>query len=163
MGQNTIVRSVNPTSVFESAKSVIDATVDIEQGDLVVFDGTANLLKKAAAEAEGATFLGVMQVSIVDGKLKSPYSTDTLAAQSISDIPGPVCGVVAKCVAKTADAFAPGDLVYLDPATGTRGVTTTGTKAIGVYQGPAIASAAAGQEVEIMLGHRFPGDVLVLP
>lgn len=162
MGKNTIVRSVNPTSVFESAKAVINATVSINQGDLVVFDNTANLLKLAAAESEGATFLGVMRDDIVLGKLRSPYNTEVDSSQAISDVAGPVCGVVAKCVAKTGDTFAPGDLVYLDPATGSRGVQVAGTKAIGVYQGGSV-TAAAGQEIEVLLGHRFPGDTLVIP
>lgn len=159
-GKNTIVRSVAPKSIFESAKSVITTAVSFAQGDLLVFDDTNNRLKVPAAEAEGSTFLGVARVTIVSGKLESPYNTDVVGSQGIQDIPGPVYGVVAKCVIKTGDTIAPGDLVYLDPATGTRGVTVTGTKAIGIYQGPAVAGAAAGTEVEILIGARHPQDAL---
>lgn len=160
LGKNTIVRSVAPKSLFESAKSVISAAVSFNQGDLLVFDGAANLLKKPALETEGITFLGVARVSIVNGKLESPYNTDVVSSQALQDIPGPVFGVVAKCVLKTGDTIAPGDDVYLDPATGTRGVTVTGTKSIGTYQGIAIAGAAAGTEIEVLIGCRFPTDVL---
>lgn len=159
-GVNTIVRSVAPKSLFESARAVITAAVSFNQGDLLVFDDTNNRLKVPAAEAEGSTFLGVARVTIVNGKLASPYSTDVQASQAIQDIPGPVYGVVAKCVLKTGDTIAPGDSVFLDPATGTRGVTVTGTKAIGVYQGKAIAGAAAGTEIEVLIGCRHNNDVL---
>ena len=159
-GKNTIVRSVAPKSIFESAKAVIDNTVTFDQGDLLVFDDTNNLLKKPAAETVGLTFLGVARVSIVLGKLASPYNTDVVASQSIQDIPGPVYGVVAKCVAKTGITINPGDPIYLDPATGTRGVTNTGTKQIGIYQGKHIVGTAAGLEIEVLIGARHPGDTL---
>lgn len=159
-GKNTIVRSVAPKSLFESAKAVIDATVSFDQGDLLVFNDTTNLLKKPSLETEGVTFLGVARVSIVLGELASPYNTDVVASQAIQDIPGPVYGVIAKCVIKTGDSINPGDAVYLDPGTGTRGVTVTGTKAIGLYQGAAIASAAAGTEIEVLIGCRAKDDTL---
>ena len=161
VGKNTIVRSVAPKSIFESAKDVISASVSFNQGDLLVFDDSANVLKVPAAEAEGLTFLGVARCDIVLGKLRTPYSgTAVDAAAAASDIPGPVYGVVAKCVIKTGDSINPGDLVYLDPATGTRGVTVTGTKAIGIYQGPAVVTAAAALEIEVLIGARHPADSL---
>jgi hypothetical protein len=159
-GKNRIVRSVSEKSIFPSAKEVVDATVSFAQGDLLVFDDTANLLKKPAAEAEGSTFLGIAIETVVDGKLASPYVTDVDAAQAVSELPGPSYGVIAKLVLKTGDALNPGDSVYLYPAGGTYHVQAAGTKAIGVYAGPAIASAAAGQEIEVLLGCRHPGDVL---
>lgn len=160
--KNTIVREVGRKSIFESAINVISSAVSFDQGDLLVFDDSANLLKKPSAEAEGATFLGVATVSIASGKLVGPYTgiPDAVSTTAISDIPGPVYGVIAKCIAKTGDAFNPGDLVYLAPATSSRGVSSAGTKAIGVYQGPVIASAVAGQEVEILIGARHPADAL---
>lgn len=161
-GKNRIVRSVSEKTIFPSAKSVVSSAVSFAQGDLLVFDDTANLLKLPAAEAEGATFVGIAIETIVDGKLASPYVTDVDAAQAASEIPGPSYGVVAKLVLKTGDALNPGDLVYLDPASGTYHVQAAGTKAIGIYAGPAIASAAAGQQIEVLLGCRHPGDVLKL-
>jgi hypothetical protein len=161
-GKNTIVREVGRKSIFESAINVISSAVSINQGDLVVFDDTANLLKLPSAETEGSTFLGVMMVSIASGKLIGPYTgiPDAVTTAGINDVPGPAYGVVAKCVAKTGIALAPGDSIYLDPATGTRGVTNTGTKIIGIYQGATVASASAGQEIEVLLGSRHNGDTL---
>lgn len=162
-GVNRITRlGGQKKSLFPSAINVIDSTVSFEQGDLLVFDDTANLLKVPAAEAEGETFLGIAECTVIDGKLATPYQgTAVDDANAISDIPGPAYGVVAKLISKTGDAWNPGDLAYLDPATGTAGVTSAGgTKAIGVYEGPAIATAVAGQTVEIKLGCRHPEDVL---
>lgn len=160
-GVNKIVRDLGKKSIFPDATAVISTSVSFNQGDLLVFNDTTNVLKVPTLEADGLTFLGIAEVTIVSGILASPYSgTAVDAAQAISSIPGPAYNVVAKLVSKTGDAWAPGDLVYLDPATGTRGVTVSGTKAIGVYQGKTIASATAGQEIEVLLGTRFPADAL---
>lgn len=162
-GVNKIVRDLGKTSVFPDATNVVDATVSFKQGDLLVFNNVSKLLAVPALEAEGATFVGIAEVTVNSGKLATPYlGTAVDAAQAISSIPGPVANVVAKLVSKTGDAWAHGDAVYLDPATGTRGVSSAGTKAIGIYQGATIASASAGQEIEVHLGHRFPFDVLVM-
>jgi hypothetical protein len=160
-GVNKITRSVAPKSMFESAQAVISSAVSFEQGDLLVFDDATNLLKVPTLESQGSTFLGIAKVTIVSGKLAGPYTgTAVDAASAISDIPGPVYGVIAKVIAKTGDAFNPGDSVYLDPASGTRNVQAAGTKVIGLYQGAAVASASAGQEIEVLLGCRHPGDSL---
>ena len=158
-GVNNIVRSEARKSIFPSAVDIINSTVSFNQGDLLYFDDATNLMKKPTAEANGATFLGVATETIVSGKLVKPYSTDVDASAAISDVPGAVYGVVAKLVLKTGDAINPGDLVYLDPATGSRGVAVAGTKAIGIYQGKAL-TAVAGQEIEVMVGARMGGDVL---
>jgi hypothetical protein len=159
-GVNNIVRTVTPGSIFEEASAVISSSVSFNQGDLLVFDDTNNVLKKPAAEAEGATFLGVARCSIASGKLVSPYNTDVVASQAASAIPGPQYGVICKLTLKTSSSLNPGDLVYLDPATGTDGIAVTGTKAIGIYQGPALTGSAAGLKVEVLLGHRHPADAL---
>lgn len=161
---NNIVRSVSPKSVFPSAVSVVTSAVSYNQGDLLVFDDTNNRLKVPAAETEGNTFVGVAINTVVSGKLVGPYTgiPDAVlnTATPFEDMAGPLYGVVVRCVAKTGVAFAPGDLVFLDPATGTTGVTTTGTKSIGVYQGGTIASATAGQQVDCLLMARFPNDTV---
>ena len=162
-GKNTITRSVAPRSIFPAADAVTSSTADYDQGDILIFDDSTNVIRKPASEAECETMLGIAQVSVVDGKQLSPYTGLPVdAAAAIASLPGPVFGVVAKMISKTADAWAPGDLVYADPATGSRGVTNTGTKEIGVYQGKTIASAAAGQEIEVHIGARFPADALKL-
>lgn len=159
---NRIVRQIGKKSLFPSAQKVISAAVSFNQGDLLVFDDTANLLKVPSAETEGSTFLGIAEVTVVLGKLQSPYTgTAVDASQAISDIPGPAYGVVAKLILKTGDSVNPGDPVYLYPTGGAQNVSVTGTKVIGVYQGAALASVAAGTQIECLLGCRHPSDSLV--
>lgn len=158
-GKNTAVRGISK-SIFPDAKAFLTTTLDIAQGDLVVFDDTNNVLKLPSAESEGLTFLGAMPVTITDGHMPDVYVTAVDASVAITSIPGPQYGAVFKVVLKTGDTIAPGDLVYLDPGTGTRGVTVSGTKAIGVYQGKALTTVAAGTEIEVLLGARFPADAL---
>jgi len=159
-GKNTIVRSVAPKSLFESAKAVIGNTTTYDQGDALIFDDATNKIRRPTTEAECSTFCGIARNSLVNGKEVSPYNTDVVGSQSISDQPGPVYGVVANMVLKTGDSINPGDDVFFDPATGTRGVTVTGTKSIGLYQGPAIAGAAAGTEIPVLIGCRAKNDSL---
>lgn len=159
-GKNTITREVRPASIFESAVNVISSAVSFDQGDLLIL--SSNLLAKPAAESDGSTFLGVARVSITSGVVVSPYRNDVSASQAVADIPGPWYGVVAKCQLKASASLSPGGLVYLDPATGTRGVAASGTKAIGVYQGPSVTGGPSTNltEVEVLIGHRYPGDTL---
>ena len=160
--RNNITRSVNPGSIFEDALSVVSSAVSWNQGDLLRFDDTANLVKAIASDAEGSTFLGVAVNTVSLGKLLSPYTgTAVDAAQAVVPLAGPRYGVIVRLIAKTGDAFAPGDSVFAT-ATDAQTVSSAGTKAIGVYVGATIASATAGQEIEVRLGHRHPGDVLVM-
>lgn len=160
-GTNRIVRNGGvKKTLYPSAIALLDATVSFEQGDLLVFDATNNLMVKPTLETQGNRFLGIAEVTVVNGKLASPYVTAVDAAQAISDVPGPAYGVVAKLVLKTGDSINTGDVVFLDPATGAAGVTVTGTKSIGVYQGADITTAAAGTQIEVLLGCREPADVL---
>lgn len=157
-GVNKIVREVNPKSLFESAKALVDATISFNQGDLLYLDSTNHLLKVVTAESQSADFMGIARVTIVSGKIASPYNTDVVAAQAISDIPGPQVGVVAKLVLKTGDSINPGQMLGLYPTAGTRGVSSTiTTNSVGVYQGPAIVTAAAGTEIEVYLGRALIG------
>lgn len=150
--KNTIVREVGRKSLFESAINIISAAVSFDQGDLLILSG--GLIAAAPTEADGDKFLGVATVSILDGKLVGPYAgiPDAVTTAGINDIPGPAYGVIAKCIAKTGITLVAGDSIYLDPATGTRGVTNVGTVKIGLYQGAAIASTTAGQEIEVLIG-----------
>lgn len=157
--KNRIVRSVARKSIFEDARNVIDATVNIEQGDLIALDTASNLLVPLVLEASGLTMLGISDVTLVSGKVKSPYQgTAVDAAQALESVPGPQYGVEAKMKLKSGDAFTPGALVY--GSTDPQEVQESGTKAIGVYQGAAIASAPSGTEGEVLVGARYPGDVL---
>jgi hypothetical protein len=147
---NRIVRSVRPSSLFESAAAVISSAVSFNQGDLLFFDDTNNLIKPVTADADGATFCGIARVTISSGKLLSPYQgTAVDAAVSSVDIPGPQFGVIAKVKLKVADVFNPGDLVYAT-AVDAQTVSSAGVNSIGVFQGKAI-TAAAGDEGEVLL------------
>ena len=151
-GVNRITRSPQPVVVFPDMQAGVSTSTDILQGDLCVL--ASNLVRKVTTGDLGTSFLGIAQVTIDDGKLASPYVTDVDASQAISSIPGPVAGVVAKLVLKTADAIAFGDPVYLDGASGAYHVTATQPMsgvAIGYYQGATIASATAGQLIEVLL------------
>jgi hypothetical protein len=159
--KNRITREIAKNSLFASALKVISSAVSFNQGDLLVFDDTANLLKVPTLETEGNTFLGIAPVTVVSGKLKYPYVTDVDASAAIADVPGPVYGVVAKLILKTGDTFNPGDAVFLDPASGAQNVQAAGTKQIGVYMGGTV-TATAGQQGECLLGCRHPQDTLKL-
>jgi hypothetical protein len=156
--KNRITRSVAPKSLFEDATALTDATISYNQGDLLCLDGATFLIRKLALETEAASILGIATETVVNGALKSPYTgTSVDASAALGHVPGPTYGVIAKMILKTGDSINPGGLVYWF---GDQTVSATGTKAIGVYQGKAIASAVAGTEVEVLLGARSPNDQL---
>ena len=154
---NRIVRTVNQNSIFEDATNMIDSSSTFNQGDLLCFAG--NKIRASTAGDLGDTFVGISRVSVVNGVLKQPYTTDVSANTGKSEIAGPVYGVVAKLVLKTGDALNPGQAVCLNPADGAYHVTSVppvNGVAIGIYQGPVIAAATAGQEIEVHLGCCYP-------
>jgi hypothetical protein len=158
-GVNKKVREVGTKTIFPDIKPLLASTVSFLQGDLLIFDALNHLVAKPTAEADGAYFLGVAPVTVTSGHLADVYVTDVNASVAVTAVPGPEYGSVYKVVLKTGDAITTGAYVYLDPASGTRNVTVVGTKAIGVYQGPAL-TAVAGQEIEVLIGARVPGDAL---
>jgi hypothetical protein len=147
--RNNIVKSNRPGSLFDDCSKLVSSTTDWNQGDLIVL--VAGVLKPLdEATAQGALLVGVARQTIVDGKQLSPYQgTAVDAAQARSSLAGPISGVTATLVLKTGDAFAPGALVYgvdADPQTVT---SVLDGAPVGVYNGPNVASAAAGQLGEI--------------
>lgn len=157
IANNNIVRTVRQMSMLESAQAFLTSASDINQGDLCMID--AGVLKPIAVTADAAKFCGVSRVSLVDGKLVSPYPSP-VNSEALSDVPGPVYGVIARLVMKTGDAFAPGAKVYLvasepqqvtsvDPGDGLH---------IGIYQNKNVASASAGQVGEFLIGSRFGNE-----
>lgn len=155
--RNNIVRQVAPASLFESAKNVIDSTSTWNCGDLLFLDDTANLLKPLAeATGDSVGLCGVAVQTLVSGKIKSPYTgTAVDASEAISDIKGPVYGVIASMVLATGVAFAKGDLVYgIDGVAGANAQTVTSVadgSPVGLYQGDTVASATAGQLGEVLI------------
>lgn len=158
---NRITRSVqNGQSVFPDASALISSSSNFNQGDLLFLDTSAHLLKTASAESDNATFVGIATQTVVSGKLKRPFTTAVDASFGADVVEGPAYNVVAKLPLMVGDSLNPGDLVYGNPVVSPADVASTGTKAIGVYQGPAISGAAAGTKVEVLLGTRFPADAL---
>lgn len=148
--------------IFEDLQGKVASTTSFNTGDLLCWDATNHIVYLATAEGNGSTFLGMSDVSVTSGHLLSPYQgTDVDASQPSYEILGPKYSCQVLCVLKTGDSLNIGDSVYLDVATGTRGVTASGTKAIGIYAGrAAVSSAAAGTEIIVLLGARFPNDSL---
>jgi hypothetical protein len=160
--KNKLIRSVAPNALFEDASKVITSSLTCDQHDFLVWDTGTLSLKKPTLETDGEFMLGVARDALVSGQPKSPYQgTAVDASQKAPALGGPLYGVEVLAQAKTGDVFQPGALVYLDPATGGRGVAASGTKAIGVSIGPSV-TAVAGQEIPIRVGARYPLDTLKL-
>ena len=169
IANNNIRREIAPISVIADALPFLSSAVNINQGDLVALNTSTHLLSPLTSVATlSASLLGVMPVTIVAGKLQSSYQgTAVDASQSAVSVSGPIAGVVAAFTLHTGDSLSPGQLVYQDAANTADPQTVTSTQptggvAIGIYQGPAISSAAAGTLVEVAVGHSYPGSTLVI-
>lgn len=161
--KNNVIKA-GKKSLFDDATNVITSAVSFKQGDLLAYDATNDRLKAVAADADSATLVGVARCTVVSGKLQSPYSTATDAAEAAGAIVGPEYGGVYELIMKTGDVFNPGDLIYVtaDPQTVTSVDAGAGSDVIGVYQGPVVASAAAGQLGYFVIGCRYPENALKL-
>ena len=78
---------------------------------------------------------------------------------------GPIYGNSYFMTIKTSDTLAPGAYVYAYPTGGVGYVSATAaatsTQPIGVYIGhTTVTSAAAGTQIECLIGARFPNDTL---
>lgn len=154
--KNNIVRSIAPKSIFESSKNVLSATNDFNQGDLIAFDTSLNVLKAVSATADAEFILGVSRFTVIDGKVKSPYSTSNDASAAIEDLAGPVFGVVAEMKLKSGDAFTPGIKVYVTTTDAqTVSITDPGDHFhIGIYQGKSV-TAGASSVGDVLIGARY--------
>ena len=155
---NRIVKTVLEKSLFDNCSALVDSTISYKQGDLLVLDTVANLIKPVAAGELGEAFLGISRQTIVNGKPLTPYVTDVDASQAVPSLVGPVEGVVAKLVLKTGDALLAGGKVYVNGVAGAYHVTSTqalGAVAIGYYQGATIAAASDGQEIAVLLKSNY--------
>lgn len=159
-GTNSLARRIATKTRFVDISNKVTGSTSFNQGDHLIFDDTTNLVRKPTVETEGATYLGIAPVTIVNGKYPPSYVTDVDASVGRPALPGPIYGDVHRVMLKAGDAILPGDRVFLDPASGSRFVSVTGTKNIGVYQGAALTAAAGGTEIEVLIGARFPNDVL---
>lgn len=161
VASNTITRSVSPNQVFPDIRPLISATATWNQGDLLCYDPVNYVITRLPSEASAATFLGVATETMSNGNVVSPYSTDNNAAIAVPALNGPLFGVVALCICETGTTLSPGVPIYANPVTDAgQGVSASGTKIIGVYQGASVATTTAGQQIEVLLGARYPGDTL---
>jgi hypothetical protein len=155
---NNVKYPVRLSSMFERVdQSMITSSTTWNQGDLLVYDATNHRVARASDETANITLLGIARQSIVNGQEVQPVST--LSQGAIAELAGPQFGGVFTLNLKVGDAFYPGAPVYGDPSDGNNFVSITGTKTVGVYQGPAI-TAAAGDTGPVLIGHRFPNDSL---
>jgi hypothetical protein len=147
MGTNRITREVRKGQVFPEIRDLV-GTNTFDQGDLLVLSAGAIRVAAVGDISTPDILLGISTQDVVSGKLKRPYTTDVDASGGASNISGPVYGVEADLVLKTGEAFNPGDIVYYDGAAGAFHVTITPPVTpleVGVFTGPAVASAAAGE------------------
>lgn len=154
---NIIRQGAQGRSMFASALPVLSSAVSYNQGDLLCFDTSGNVLA-VAATANVANFLGVAINTVVSGVPASPYP-GVPVTEAASDMGGPLFGVVATFTLETGSDLAPGDLVYLS-AVGAQTVADSdpgSNGSIGIYTGTqgTLASSAAGQKVDILVGARF--------
>ncbi len=165
-GKNTEVKQIAPKQIFPDVRGITSALSDWSQGDLLIFDTTSNIVRACTAEAEAAYSLGIAQQDVVDGVQTQPYGSLATGAQVVSmAVNGPLYGNSYNMVLKTGDSLSPGALVYPYPAGGAAAVAataaSTATKAIGVYVGHvAVASAAAGTQIECLIGANYPNQTL---
>lgn len=158
---NRIVRSTAPKEILSDIQvgRGLTTSISYNQGDLLIFDVATQTVKKPAAESEGSTFLGIATNTVASGVAVGPYSGLATTAQAQSLIAGPQYGVEASMILKNGDALVFGASVYLDPASGPEFVQASGTKAIGIYEGPSITGNGS-LPVRCLLGARFPNDTL---
>lgn len=157
-----IVRSDSMKAVLEDITNFLSAQ-SFDLGDLMIFDDATNtVVKVTGAATDGDLFLGISPVTVVSGKLKSPYSgTAVDASEKAAGVPGPRSGVTAKMKLKSGATFNPGDLVYVDAAADTQTVQVAANgSAIGIYIGKTV-TAGATSEGDVKLGSRFRSGALV--
>jgi hypothetical protein len=159
--KNRIVRTDNAGSVFPDATKLIDNTISFNQGDLLFLDTVAHLIKPLAADADTQNLLGISDITIVNGKLPSGYTTPVDASAGMSAVPGPLFGVEADMIAKAADVFVAGQEVFWDSASGNPQQVTsaspgTNARSVGVYQGAGYTAPAGGGKVRIKVFSRYP-------
>lgn len=155
-----IVRGDTGKTLFDEARTAVSSSVTWNQGDLLAFDTSAHVLKVVSTTADSANFCGIADNAITSGALVGPYDglTAVNAAQVSPGFVGPKYGVVAQLILNTSDAFNVGAKVYLCNGGTSQTVTSVDPgdgNNIGIYVGPLVSSASAGQQGPIKLGARY--------
>lgn len=156
IANNNLIREVNPgRSLFASLKPVLSTACTWNQGDILKYDPTNDVLKPVTGSGDGGLVVGVAVNSITAGIMPSPYQgTAVDASQAIEDAAGPLFGNVFSMALNTGDSWVPGQKAYLtgDPQTLTSAVTGA---FVGIYQGPAVTSAASGTYGDFLIGQTY--------
>lgn len=158
---DAIVRGGPGKSLFEDGKSAVGSTSTWNQGDFICFDTSLGYLRAVTATGDAATIVGVADNQIASGVLNSPYAglTAVNAAQVTPGFVGPKYGVTVRATLKTGDAFAVGGKVFLANGQTTQTISSVDpgdANYIGIFVGPAVSSAAAGQTGDFLIGYRYP-------
>ena len=159
INKNRTYRSDSAKALFEDGGQVCNNTTSFNQGDLQCFDTATKVIRSVVATTDAATFVGVAQVGVINGVLIGPYTGLTNVTPAPSKFVGAMYGITASMILKTGDAFADGDKVYLANGADCQTVSITDPgdgNYIGIYVGPPVAAAAAGQEGLIKIGCRYP-------
>ena len=157
---NKIARRVARNTIIADVQSFIGASTSWNQGDLLILNTTTNTVARAAVQSDGANFLGMAPVTIVNGKLPEIYTTDVDSALGYGSIPGPEFGDEYFVTLKAGDAVVPGTALYLAPLTGYNVVSITGNKQVGIYIGPAMTAATGGSTIVAKLFACSPDGTL---
>ncbi len=157
---NKIARRVARNTIIADIVNFIGASSTWNQGDLLILDTTNNIVAKAAVQSDGANFLGISPVTLVNGKFPSSYSTDVDASVGFCSVPGPEFGDEYYVTLKAGDAVVPGSKLYLAPLTGANVVSITGNKQVGTYIGPAMTAVTGGSTIVAKLYAAAPDATL---
>lgn len=158
LNQDAIYRSDNLQCRFEDGLTFVTTSITWNQGDFLCFDTSAHTIRRVAATGDAATIIGIAQQGITSGVVDGPYQglATTNAPRAFV---GPCYGVTAYRILKTGDAFNPGVKVYLADGGTTQTVSSTDPgdgNYVGLYDGLAVSSAAAGQTGFVKIGCRYP-------
>lgn len=152
-------------SLFEDGKAATTSSSTWNQGELICMDSSGHYLRRVAATTDADTLVGMSDNVIISGKLAGPYDglTAVDAAQVSPGFVGPKYGATAQVTLNTGDTVTPGAKLYLvDGAdTATVSVTDGGGSGhtgsyVGIYLGSGVTSAAAGTQIPMLVGARWP-------
>jgi hypothetical protein len=162
-GVNPTVRRIATKTRFPEALKVVSSSSNWMNGDLLAWDATNKIINSAFSLTDnGAQILGVAVQSVTSGVVNDPYQGLTDVTPAASAIAGPEYGDVVQLIGKSGDTFTPGCYVYPDytgSLTNQVSSTSGSLHAIGIYQGAQVTTGAS-QYIEVLMGCRFPNDVL---
>lgn len=168
--RNTEVKIIAPKQIFPDVRGIVSSAMsNWYQGDILCFDTANSIVRACTAEADADNVLGIAQQAVSAGIPTGPYGSivnqSNVGAMAVN---GPVYGNTYNMYLKTSDSIAPGAYVYPYPSGDSTyknyvaaTAASTATKPIGVYVGHVtVSSAAAGTQIECLIGAQYPNTVL---